>query len=113
MNLQLDDAWDFIPLEFVDDALAFIQNRLQPDHPLKGRELFPVARRFRQDKYLLEDNNDPAMILILNLGRKRRSRGATIYDFKEIRTQEELDTMMRAEYEEWVQFMKDAGAWSE
>ena len=37
-------------------------------------------------------------------------RGKTSYYFKRIETQEELDAMPRADYEVWVQYMKDAGA---
>ena len=43
--------------------------------------------------------------------KKKRIKGKTCYFFKQIDTQEELDSMLKSDYEEWVQYMKDAGAW--
>jgi tripartite-type tricarboxylate transporter receptor subunit TctC len=37
----------------------------------------------------------------------------TGYYFKRIETQAELDALLRADYEDWVQYRKDAGAWEE
>jgi tripartite-type tricarboxylate transporter receptor subunit TctC len=45
------------------------------------------------------------------MDRKKRVRGKTCYYFKRIETQQELDAMLQADYEWWVQYMKDAGAW--
>ena len=48
---------------------------------------------------------------ILDMGRRKRIRGKTCYYFKLIENQEELDAILKADYEAWVQYMKDAGAW--
>ncbi len=53
------------------------------------------------------------MLWALDLGRKKRIKGKTCYFFKRIETQEELDAMLSADLQAWVQYMKDAGAWNE
>jgi tripartite-type tricarboxylate transporter receptor subunit TctC len=42
-----------------------------------------------------------------------RATSRAKYCFKRLETQEELDAMLRADYEAWVQYMKDADAWQE
>jgi len=96
-------------LEFVDDVIDFFNRELQPTHPLRAFKLFPIAKRWRRHKYLVEDPSD--ILWVLDMHRKKRIRGKTCYYFKRIETQEELDAMLRADYEAWVQDMKDAGAW--
>jgi hypothetical protein len=44
-------------------------------------------------------------------GSKEAGSRQDLYYFKRIETQEELDAMLQADYEWWVQYMKDAGAW--
>ena len=113
MRIRLNHAWDDIPMEFVDDVLEYLQARLQPTHPLKGRKLFPVARRDRRDKLLLEDDDDGQSVWILDFEAKRRIKGRMCFDCRQLQTQEDFDKMMSEEYEDWVQQMKDAGAWDE
>ena len=109
MKIRLNDAWDVIPLEYVDNILGYFQERLQPTHPLRDRKLFPVAKRERQEKYLLEDDDDRKSIWVLDFGAKRRVKGRTCFAYKQFQSQEDLDVMMSQEYEEWMQEMKDAG----
>ena len=45
--------------------------------------------------------------------KKKRIKGKTCYYFKKFDSQVELDAMMQSDYEAWVQYMKDAGAWNE
>ena len=110
-TVRLNDAWDSIDLEFVDSVIDFLDYQLQPSHPLRAYKLFPLAKRFRMAKYLIEEEEPSDMLWVLDLDRKKRIRGKTCYYFKRIETQEELDSMLKADYEEWVQFMKDQGAW--
>ena len=58
-----------------------------------------------------EEPSDLLWVLDLDLDRKKRIRGKTYYDYKRIETREEFEAMLRADYEAWVQYMKDAGAW--
>ena len=43
--------------------------------------------------------------------RRKRIKGKTCYYFKRRETQAELDAVLQADFEEWVRYMKDAGAW--
>jgi len=109
--ITYNDAWESIPLEFADDVIDYFNRELQPTHPLRAFKLFPVAKCWRKDKYLVEEEEPSDNLWVLDMHRKKRIRGKTCYYFKRIETQEELDAMLRADYEAWVQYMKDAGAW--
>ncbi len=100
-------------MDCVDSIIEYIDYKLQPSHPLRAFKLLPFAKRERMEKYLIEEEEPSDLLWILDLHRKKRIRGKTCYYFKRIETQEELDSMLQTDYEEWVQFMKDAGAWSE
>jgi hypothetical protein len=112
LDLTYNDVWGSIPFDAVDDILDFFSRNLQPTHPLRSLELFPVAKLSRRYKYLLEGEKPNYDLWLLDLEKKKRYRGRTCYYFKRIETQEELDALLRADYEEWVQLMKDAGAWN-
>jgi hypothetical protein len=110
-KITYNDAWESIPLECVDDVIEFLSCELQPTHPLRSFKLVPVAKCWRRFKYLIEEEDPSDILWVLDMHRKKRIRGKTCYYFKRIETQEELDTMLRADYAAWVQYMKDAGAW--
>jgi len=110
-KINYNDAWESIPLAVVDDVIDFFNRELQPSHPLRAFKLFPVAKCWRRYKYLVEEEEPSDVLWVLDMDRKKRIRGKTCYYFKRIETQEELDAMLRADYEWWVQYMKDAGAW--
>ena len=106
-----NDAWESIPLHCADDVIEFFNQELQPSHPLRTFKLFPVAKCWRRYKYLVEEEEPGDLLWVLDMERKMRVRGKTCYYFKRIETQEELDTLMKADYDAWVQYMKDEGAW--
>jgi hypothetical protein len=110
-TIKYNDAWDPIFLEHVDDVIDYFDHVLQPTHPLRSFKLFPLAKCWRKNKYLIEEEEPSDMLWVLDMDRKRRIRGKTCYHFKRIETQEELDAMLREDYDAWVQYMKDAGAW--
>ena len=110
-QITFNDAWESIPLACVDDVIEFFNRKLQPTHPLRKYKLFPVAKCWRRDKYLVEEEEPSEILWVLDMHRKKRIRGRTCYYFKRIETQEELDAMLRSDYDAWVQYMKDAGAW--
>ena len=110
-KITYNDAWEMIPLECADDVIEFFNRELQPTHPLRSFKLFPVAKCWRRYKYLVEEEEPSDLLWVLDLERKKRIRGKTCYYFKRLETQEELDAMLRADHEAWVQYMKDAGAW--
>jgi hypothetical protein len=62
---------------------------------------------------LIEKENASDLLWVLDMHKKKRIKGKTCYYFKRIESQEELDSMMMSHYADWVQYMKDAGAWEE
>jgi len=110
-QITYNDAWESIPFEFIDTVIEFFDQELQPTHPLRSFKLLPVAKCWRRYKYLVEEEGPSDILWVLDMERKKRIRGKTCYYFKRIETQEELNAMLRADYETWVQYMKDAGAW--
>ena len=88
-----------------------LQARLQPTHPLRAFKLFPIAKCWRRYRYLVEEEEPSDLLWVLDLDRKKRIRGKTCYYFKRLETQEELDALLETDYQAWVQYMKDAGAW--
>lgn len=110
-EITYNAAWESIPFDCVDDVIEFFNRELQPTHPLRSFKLFPVAKCWRRYKYLVEEEQPSDMLWVLDMDRKKRIRGKTCYYSKRLETQEELDAMLRADYEAWMQYMKDAGAW--
>jgi hypothetical protein len=110
-QIHFNDAWDSIPLECVDDVIEFFELRLQATHPLRAFKLFPLAKCWRKYKYLIEEEESSDLLWVLDMEKKKRIKGKTCYYFKKIESQEELDSMMKSDYADWVQYMKDAGAW--
>ena len=111
MKITYNDAWESVPLAVVDDVIEFFERELQPAHPLRAFKLFPAAKCWRRNKYLVEEEEPSDILWVLDLQRKKRIGGKTCYYFKRIETQEELDAMLRADHEAWIQYMKAAGAW--
>lgn len=111
LNIKFNDAWGMIPSEDIDAFITFFEDALQPSHPLRAFKLYPFAKCWRLDRYLIEEQEPSERLWILDLQIKKRFRGKTIFYFKLIQTQEELDALLQADYEVWVQHMKDAGAW--
>ena len=110
-RVKFNDAWESIPLECVDDVIAFLQDRLQPTHPLREFRLFPVAKCWRKDKYLIEEEEATDNLWVLDMHRKKRVHGKTCYYFKRLESQAELDALLQQDLNEWVQYMKEVGAW--
>ena len=112
-SIRFNDAWESIPLEYADDIIAYFDRVLQPSHPLRAFKLFPVAKCWRKEKYLVEEEEPSDLLWVLDMEKKKRIGGKTCFYFKRLETQEELDALLRADYEAWVQYMKEAGAWEE
>lgn len=113
LRIEYNDAWESIPLEFVDDVLAFLDHELQPSHPLRSFQLFPVGKCWRKHKYLMEEEEPSELLWVLDLHRKQRIRGKTCYSFKRIESQNELNALLRSDLAAWVKAMKAAGAWED
>ena len=111
-KITFNDAWEMIPLECADDLIDFLGRALQPSHPLRSFRLFPVAKCWRKNRFLVEEQGPSDNLWVLDLDRRKRIKGKTCYYFKRMETQEELDAMLAADHQAWVQYMKDAGAWN-
>lgn len=113
ISIHYNDAWESIPLSAADDFIAFLDRTLQPKHPLRKFKLFPVAKCWGKDKFLIEEQEPSDLLWVLDLEKKKKIQGKTIFSFKQLTTQEELDILFQKDLEEWIQDMKDAGAWEE
>jgi len=112
LEIKYNDAWESIPLFCVDNVIELFDARLQPTHPLRQYKLFPLAKCWRKYKYLIEEEERTEKLWVLDMHKKSRIKGRTCYHFKLIESQNELDEMLQKDLEEWVQYMKDAGAWN-
>lgn len=112
-SVEFNDAWEPIPLEYADDIIEYFHRHLQPSHPLRAFKLFPLAKCWGKQKYLVEEEEPSDMLWVLDLEKKKRIRGKTCFFFKRLETQQELDALLKADYDDWVRCMKDAGAWEE
>ena len=81
-QITFSDAWESIPLACVDDVIEFFNCELQPTHPLREYKLFQVAKCWRRDKYLVEEEEPSENLCVLDMHRKKRIRGKTCYYFK-------------------------------
>ena len=111
--IKWNDAWEDIPLEFVDDVIDRIREDLQASHPLRDIEFFPTAKLWRRSRYLLEDNQNSEILWLLDMDKKKRVKGKTCYWFKKLESQDELDRILDEDLQWWIQYMKDAGAWED
>lgn len=112
-SIKWNDAWESVPGEYADAIAARIKEDLQPSHPLREIAFFPVAKLWRKWKYLLEDDSNPENLWLLDMHKKKRLKGKTVYWFKRMESQKELDEVLSDDLRWWVQYMKDAGAWNE
>ena len=110
-GVPINDAWESIPLACVDNVIALLDREIPLSHPLRAYKLFPVAKCFRQEKYLLEEEDASDLLWVLDMGKKIRRGGKTYFYFKRMETQKELDAMFQDDYNAWVQYMKRAGSW--
>ena len=113
LSIHYNDAWESLPLDAADDFIAFLDRALQPKHPLRKFKLFPVAKCWRKDKFLVEELEPSDLLWVLDLEKKIQIGGNPFFSFKQLETQEELDMLFQEDLEEWIQYMKDAGAWEE
>ena len=112
-RVTFNDAWEGVPLEFANDTIEFFDHKLQQSHPLRAFRLFPVAKRCRKEKWLVEEQVPSDLLWVLDFERKKRIRGKTYYFFERMETQKQLDAMLLSDQAAWVKSMKEIGAWEE
>jgi hypothetical protein len=113
LSITWNDAWEPIPLEFASNVIDQIRQDLQPTHSLRDVDFFPAGKLWRRWRYLLEDENNPEILWLLDMEKKKRVKGKTCYWFKKLESQDELNRILDEDLQWWVQYMKDAGAWEE
>lgn len=111
--IHWNDAWESVPLEYASELATHLKEALHASHPLREVDFFPVAKLWRQRKYLLEVTDDPEQLWLLDMHKKKRIKGKSYNWFRRIESQKELDRMLSDDLRWWVQYMKDAGAWHE
>jgi hypothetical protein len=100
--LEILEPWQMVPLEYADDAIAFLKAKLQPHHPLQEQELFPVLKREDCQIWIVEKENDDGTTWHLDLTRKRRFKGHTIYAFRELMDNDELEQLIQNDHQQWL-----------
>ena len=90
-QITFNDAWESIPLACVDDVIEFFNRELQPTHPLREYKLFPVAKCWRRDKYLVEEEEPSEILWVLDMHRKKDESGEASL----LRADSAVETMRR------------------
>lgn len=101
-TLEILEPWQMVPLEVVDDALAYLEARLQPHHPLREHALFPWLKREDSQIWIVTKDEDDGTTWLLDLTRKRRLKGRTIHDFRQLAGDDELALMIQQDHQQWL-----------
>lgn len=102
-SLEILEPWQMVPLEFADDAIAFLKAKLQPHHPLQEYALFPFLKREDRQIWIVEKEDDDGTTWLLDLTRKRRLKGRTIYAFRQLADNDELEQLIQQDHQEWIE----------
>ena len=113
MHVKLSDAWDDIWLEAADSHIGYIRSYLEESHPLTEIYIFPIAKRMREEVYIIEDNDNRGRFWLLDLNKRKRIKGKSYVWFSEFKSQEEIDGLMKEDYLKWIEYAKSIGAYEE
>lgn len=105
--LEILEPWQMVPLEYADDAIAFLKAKLQPHHPLQEHALFPFLKREDQQTWIVEKEEDDGTTWLLDLTQKRRLKGRTIYAFRELVDSDELEQLIKDDHQQWLDQFDD------
>jgi len=105
--LEILEPWQMVPLEYADDAIAFLKAKLQPHHPLQEQELFPFLKREDRQTWIVEKEKDDGTTWLLDLTQKRRLKGRTIYAFRELVDSDELEQLIQNDHQQWLDQFDD------
>jgi hypothetical protein len=97
--IEILDPWKMVPLEVVDSALAFLDAYLQPHHPLRQYKLFPMLKREDAQIWVITKDDHDGTIWLLDLTKKRRLKGRTIYDYRQLADDDELKALIQRDHE--------------
>jgi hypothetical protein len=99
--MEVLEPWQMVPLDVVDDALAYLEAKLQPHHPLREHALFPLLKREDSQIWIVTKYDDDGTTWLLDLTSKRRFQGRTIYAFRQL-TGDELDLIIQKDHQQWL-----------
>jgi hypothetical protein len=105
--LEILEPWQMVPLEFAEDTIAFLKSKLQPHHPLQEQELFPFLNREDRQAWILEKEDDDGTTWLLDLTQKRRFKGRTIYAFRQLSDNDELEQLIKHDHQQWLDQFDD------
>lgn len=98
-----------VPREVVDDALASLDQRLQPTHPLREHQLFPFLKREDAKIWILTKDDDDSSTWLLDLTRKQRIMGRTCFALRTLADDAELEALIQRDHELWLAQFYDEG----
>lgn len=105
--LEILEPWQMVPLEFAEDTIAFLKSKLQPHHPLQEQELFPFLNREDRQAWILEKEDEDGTTWLLDLTQKRRFKGRTIYAFRQLSDNDELEQLIKHDHQQWLDQFDD------
>lgn len=105
--MEILGPWQMVPLGVVDDALAYLDYRLQPHHPLREHKLFPFLKREDAQIWVITKDEDDGTTWLLDLTKKRRFRGRTIYHYRQFADDDELEAMIQQDHQSWLDSFPD------
>jgi hypothetical protein len=106
-SIEILDPWQMVPLDVVDAALEFLDAHLQPHHPLREHELFPMLKREDAQIWVITKEEDDGSMWLLDLTKKRRFRGRTIYHFQPLSDDDELQALIQQDHQLWLDSFPD------
>jgi hypothetical protein len=102
-NLEVEWPWTMLPLSVADEYIKYLQDRIDPDHPLFGRKVFPSCiREDSQDlivQFDLDEDNTYAIVffgekqLFSNKGMPKVEMIASLSDLQKRFNQDHLNAM--------------------
>ena len=105
--MEILDPWQMVPLEVVDDALAYLDQKLQASHPLREHKLFPFLKREDTQIWILNKYEDDGTTWLLDLTKKKRIKGRTCYIYRQLANDAELEALIQKDHQEWLEQFPD------
>ena len=93
--LRFNDGWRMTWAEEADGILEFMDERLQPGHPLRKGKWFPAAALWRRNTFILEKAKHDGTYWLLDFHRRKRVQGKSFHYYKEIKDQADMDDILR------------------
>jgi hypothetical protein len=106
-GIEILDPWLMVPLEVVDAALEFLEARLQPHHPLREQSMFPMLKREDAQIWVVTKEEDDGTMWLLDLTKKRRLKGRTIYSYRQLDGDDDLQALIQQDHQLWLDSFPD------